>query len=696
MTRPLPRATRPAPCFLRRFGAGFVLVLGVAPHARAGDPRDAATADPIVFKQVAAPASDVISGRVRLPEPRACATTSPAQTRALTWTWTEDGGWVADATVAIAADGPLAMAVMSTDATEWQWSARRGRNFESLESFFATTSIERRSQAWIEDAPGWTAQRVDVSHATAGSWTVRVTATGRARDARPADAWLIVRDAATWTIAAHTSTLSTVNGDVVGVVAFLADSTAAADRFARETGPDTTAEVGAYARSFEPAIGVARAGRVTLETPAGTWTSPLFDDGTHEDGAAGDGRFGAVVPRWTSGQVRARVELDGVGAAGAPIRRDVTLDFPMMERRATFSGTVTTRVEDDRRLRVELGALPFGPVAQLHVSAEVWGTDELGRFVPLCWLSRMVVPEERGGEWKLPLFLDGGWIAETRARAPFALRHVRLQDPDTHVPYDVVDVLPLEPATLPPAASAPPSGVTTTMLMAPATSASFVASPATQAPTVSPYPFRRSLLLVHGYCSGGSIWPAADFTQPKAEFLDPNQNRTHDQFAQLLLAKGNARSSFGVVGHSQGGPAALHLYTYYVSSLDNATGGRRIQSVASPYQGTPLASLGSFACGVNNDMTPSGSTTWLAGIPTWARSEVWYWTTSDNGSACNFFTGLLLTNPEDGTVEQFRGQLPGANSMGHVTGWCHTTGMSYPANYTDHARNALMNAAAAR
>ena len=73
-----------------------------------------------------------------------------------------------------------------------------------------------------------------------------------------------------------------------------------------------------------------------------------------------------------------------------------------------------------------------------------------------------------------------------------------------------------------------------------------------------------------------------------------------------------------------------------------------------------------------------------------------YWTTADAGSACNFFTDFLLADPEDGTVEMFRGQLPGGNSMGHVTGWCHTTGMSNPANYTDHARNQAMDAAAAR
>jgi hypothetical protein len=95
-------------------------------------------------------------------------------------------------------------------------------------------------------------------------------------------------------------------------------------------------------------------------------------------------------------------------------------------------------------------------------------------------------------------------------------------------------------------------------------------------------------------------------------------------------------------------------------------------------------------------MTPAGSATWLAGIPSWARAEVSYWTTANSGSACSGLTDFLLTDPEDGTVEMFRGQLPGGNSMGHVTGWCHTTGMSNPANYTDHARNQAMNAAAAR
>ena len=79
--------------------------------------------------------------------------------------------------------------------------------------------------------------------------------------------------------------------------------------------------------------------------------------------------------------------------------------------------------------------------------------------------------------------------------------------------------------------------------------------------------------------------------------------------------------------------------------VDRGDDGRRIQSVGTPYQGTPLASLGNFGCGVNNDLTPAGAATWLAGIPSWARSEVFYWTTSNSGSACNIFTDLFLSDP---------------------------------------------------
>jgi len=63
---------------------------------------------------------------------------------------------------------------------------------------------------------------------------------------------------------------------------------------------------------------------------------------------------------------------------------------------------------------------------------------------------------------------------------------------------------------------------------------------------------------------------------------------------------------------------------YYWSCLDGAnTGGSRlIQSVGTPYQGTPLAgnlaALGDafgVGCGTVADLTTSGAPSWLNGIP---------------------------------------------------------------------------------
>ncbi|HVJ63261.1 MAG TPA: conditioned medium factor, partial [Tahibacter sp.] len=217
----------------------------------------------------------------------------------------------------------------------------------------------------------------------------------------------------------------------------------------------------------------------------------------------------------------------------------------------------------------------------------------------------------------------------------------------------------------------------------------------------------QRLILVHGYCSGG-VWPASQFTTAST-FLDTNQNRSHDAFARLLQTYGSTWASFGTVAHSQGGAAALHLYTYYWSGLDYATGSRLMQSVGTPYQGTNLAgilaTLGSWfgvGCGTNDNLSYSGATAWLAGIPNANRAKVNYYTTAFKttnwwtNDYCNVATDLVLNDPEDGTTEQSKGQLPGAVNRGHTTGQCHTTGMRDPAQYQDASRNATMNANAAR
>ncbi|MBL8863538.1 MAG: hypothetical protein JNK02_16230 [Planctomycetes bacterium] len=615
-------------------------------------------------KDVTAPPADILSGRVGWPEPSATGVDSPLQILALAPRWSRESGSSVEAQVDVDARGPLALALVTDSAQVWRWSLIDPTGIElDVEALVAADRARRALEDAASGLAGASIDRLDLTDAEPGRWTVRARADGPAPRS-PGQTWLLARTAGAPRLVVHTSTLATRSDEPIAIVA----------RLAGADGARITGVRGAAALAT---------GDVELV---------FQDDGASGDGAADDGIFGAWLPRWTSGDVRVRVTLAGRAVDGAPLSRGAQLTFPIVERRLVLTGAAESALCDDGRVRIELAALAAGPQAKVLVAAELWGVDAAGRPLPVCWLARMQEPRERDAALALALHLDPRWIELSGARAPFLLRRVRVQDADTLVPQDTADGILLALPALPAGRSPAPASPTLDMLQGPLAAAWRV--PPLQ--PASPVLLNPALILAHGYCSGGSIWPPAHFSQPKLEFQDPNQNRTHDQFALLLRDLGSARSSFGVVAHSQGGMAALHLYTYYVSGLDRAQGPRRIQSVGAPYQGTPLASLGFFACGVNANMTPSGSATWLAGIPSWARAEVWYWTTQNSGSACNVLANFVLGQPNDGTVERERGQLPGAQSMAHVTGWCHTTGMSNPAQYTDAALNAERDAQAAR
>lgn len=119
------------------------------------------------------------------------------------------------------------------------------------------------------------------------------------------------------------------------------------------------------------------------------------------------------------------------------------------------------------------------------------------------------------------------------------------------------------------------------------------------------------LVLVHGYCAGQNEFPLSQF-ENAVHFEDFEQSRTTDEFALKLRQFGDQFPAFSIVrhcwsltmsnkltrsigtqpvqvGHSQGGLAATHLHAYYWSNLENAKGGRLIQSVGSPYYGSGIA-----------------------------------------------------------------------------------------------------------
>ncbi len=610
----------------------------------------------LVPRQVAAPASDLLDGTLRLPDPGEGAVRSHAAIFWLEWERSGEDLWTAGARLPVTS-GALGLAVQAFDASSFE--------IECLVDGGAAPVRARRDQLLPAELGGQDVQRLDLDVASAGLASIQLIARG---GDVPAPAVLVVRDAADLVASAHVDTH-----------ALLADR-----------GFHLVAQV---EREGAPVRGVQRV-TAEVEGPGFDAQLELRDDGLSGDGAAGDGRFGARMPAGLSGRYAASIALEG-RSGGAGFLRTTRVTFLVAEPLLELTGTASSTVEDARRLRLDIDADGLGDARRVQVSAEVWAHDELGRARPMAWLSRIDAPRVSSAapdRWTLPLWLDAGWFSATGLRPPLELRAVRVQDPDHLGVLASADRLAVPPGPLPPSAG---RVTTTTSRLAGFTiGGSVPLTPGDDRAAVIPNP---GLMLSHGYCSGGSPWPNGDFSAPKREFSDPNRNRSHDQFASRLAAQAAGYTSFGVIGHSQGGNAALHLLTYYQSPLDRALGPRRIQSLGAPYSGTPLASLGFFACGVNDNLTPSGGSTWLAGIPTWARREVYYYTTANSGFfACQFLTALLLSNPEDGTTEREAGQLAGGNNMGHVTGWCHTTAMSQPAQYRDGARNAILDALAAR
>ncbi len=424
----------------------------------------------------------------------------------------------------------------------------------------------------------------------------------------------------------------------------------------------------------------------------GSQQLPMFDDGQHGDAKAGDGIYGVRFEVTSVGNWTAQVQVEGVDKAGRSVLRSAEHLIPVIDDSLSLAGAPQVRKAEAGRFSVSLPVTAAKTGGHYRAYAEVWGQDADGMPLPVAWVGGM--SELKQGA--LALHIDQRWIARAGAQGPFSLRKLRIEDADHFIPLLNEAELPL-PLPVNRIKAMPGLAIDEGMRMG--------ARPAL--PEVAAKGVGSRLLLVHGYCST-AVWPTGNFSSAST-FLDANKNRSHDQFARLIRDYGATWNSFGVVAHSQGGAAALHLYSYYWSGLDNAGSGRLIQSVGTPYQGTNLAgviaAIGGFfgvQCGSNSNMTYSGASSWLSGIPSWARSKVNYYTTGFRSTHwwvndyCNFAADLVLSDPEDGTTERAYGQLSGASNRGHTSGQCHVDGMRDPAQYRDSGRNGTMNSNAAR
>jgi len=345
--------------------------------------------------------------------------------------------------------------------------------------------------------------------------------------------------------------------------------------------------------------------------------------------------------------------------------------------------------------------------------AEVWGSQK-STFVPVAWVEAMVDVKKSATHSinVIELQLNDQWVVKAGGIGSFELRNVAIQNRETNSVLSTKSVISVLSSD---SGMSKLKGGKGPMVDVPIT------EEMRYGPRPAVYALRNNnngttataggkLVLVHGYCSG-DVWENSHFTDA-IKFEDYSQSRSQDQFALLVrkfAEETHKLTSFGIVAHSQGGLAALHLKAYYWSGLDTAVGARPIQSVGSPYKGCSLAGtladlggLFGVGCKSNSDLAPNGAQLWLSKVPKDPQEKVYYYTTQYDDSwflspACVTASGLVLFSPNDGTCEiKFSQPDKAGNNMGLKKSFCHITGMNYPPQTKDAARNAEMNKFAAR
>ncbi|XP_065191399.1 conditioned medium factor-like [Sycon ciliatum] len=415
------------------------------------------------------------------------------------------------------------------------------------------------------------------------------------------------------------------------------------------------------------------------------------------------------------GSYQAEVVVQGQRCDGKVYERTAWYWLTAVEKSATLSGHVIvtpSTAEYHRDVIAEqvtinlllgapkLNAVPASPPYRVY--AEIFSDDAKSgnnSAIPVAWIGGLSDVSEVQSSPALSLHLDTSWLQGHGG--PFQLRNVRVEELETYSTVASVAVLdlPLDPDTVRRVAAMKPVE-TITRAMRQGYHVGRKAHNRTVGAAQGP------LLLVHGYCAPETPFTLSDFSG-YSEFQDYRKNRLISDFGVLVAEFAAEHDSFGIVAHSQGGLAVLDMYAYLATGLDNAVGERRIQTLATPFRGSPLSGLLAiigdllgFGCGDNKDLSYDGTTKWLAGIPVDARSEVYYYTgqysTGNLINYCILAANAVLSWPNDGMVEYSRTDLSGGHDMGHSKGQCHSVDMRDPPIAKNHERNVLMNSLAAR
>ena len=201
--------------------------------------------------------------------------------------------------------------------------------------------------------------------------------------------------------------------------------------------------------------------------------------------------------------------------------------------------------------------------------AQVWGTGEKTKEVPVAWISGLVDVQRR----KHCLYdchyvhmqLDSRWLELANATPPLTLKSVTLEELKAFITISKSDTLEV-------------TADDKLMRWSPSLKAENIEIDWEMKEGYNPYRVKKvdnvteggQLLLLHGYCATGNGFPLKHFDDYLL-FEDYGQNYFHDEYARKaydFVTEKPARLT-SIYGHSQGGAVALHLYTYYMTGLDS-------------------------------------------------------------------------------------------------------------------------------
>lgn len=619
-------------------------------------------------KQIGAPASDLLNNRLRSPDPATVG--RPFGHAMLDIAFDDEGQWQYDlpipptAHLSLLPVGPgcEAWSLIATNPSGQTDGVHRTITEGSLQPFFPVT-----------------AQRVDIANPMVGTWRITI------HNGHPGEiGHLIVRDRSGIALQIHpTSPVALVGHPIVLRIAL-----AAVDR---------------SGSPLQDALDGLASGLDIINAQI-NWRDSRSNDATFELVQNGPWLEHTFTPTVT-GPHEARIEIVGIDADGFTFLRSANWHCQVN------TPVVVTGLQqidlDENRLAIDLDIDCSEPRSKVLVGSEVWcnGSDGMR---PRCWIGGMTAVTDG----RIRLVLDKRWLTlEGGNGLDLQLRETRIADPNAAqplLPEGAVGVLSLGNVEVPVAAPHDPD-VLLDMQHGKGDQPGFqVEGGARDQGSRADQYGGHNLMLSHGYCSDGQSFPPSDFTGDVAVYYNPDQNFSHDEFALDIWSLGSQYKSYGLVGHSQGGNAAVHLFTFYWSGLDWASDGRLLQGMGVPFSGTALAGnlavlaeLFGIGCGINYDMTYDGAAVWLSYIPTSTRERTWTWTSTFQDEwwsydYCHIVTDLLLWDPDDGVVENSEGDLDGAHNMGTTTGWCHIEDMSDPPEVTDTNRTSSMNSEGAR